>query len=125
MPVVSKLKTLRPLVGKLKPLVGRMPGDEKARDEHRRQHQPSKTWLKSAWWLKARQRVLVRDRYTCQRPGCGVLVAGKGEAHIDHIVPHNEDRALFFCDDAGLQALCVPCHVRLKQAEERREGLIR
>lgn len=122
---MAKVKMLGPLVPTIKPLVGRMPGDEKARDQHRRQHQPSKTWLKSAWWLRARQRVLIRDRYTCQWPGCGALVAGKGEAHIDHIEPHNEDRSLFFCDDAGLQTLCVPCHVSKKQAEERRAGLIR
>lgn len=122
---MPKLKTLRPMVGKMKPLVGRMPGDERARDAHRRHHQPSKAWLKTRWWQDARQRVLVRDGYRCQWQGCGALVTGKGEAHIDHIEPHNEDRSLFFCSDAGLQTLCVPCHVRLKQAEERREGLIR
>ena len=121
----SKLKSLRPLVGTIKPLVGRMPGDEKARDLYRRDNQPSKQWLKSKWWLAARARVLKRDLYRCQWPGCGVLVAGKGQAHIDHKLPHNEDRSLFFCSDDGLQTLCVNCHVSKKQAEERRQGLIR
>jgi 5-methylcytosine-specific restriction endonuclease McrA len=53
------------------------------------------------------------------------LVAGKGQAHIDHIEPHNEDRAKFYCDDRGLQTLCVNCHNSKKQAEERRQGLVR
>jgi 5-methylcytosine-specific restriction protein A len=120
-----KLTSLKPRLGSLKPRFGYAPGDEKGRDRYRRQSQPSKTWLKSAWWLKARQRILLRDRYTCQGKSCGRLVAGKGEAHIDHIVPHNESHAAFHCDDAGLQTLCVDCHVSKKQREERREGLIR
>lgn len=61
--------------------------------------------------------------YQCRK--CKALVAGKGEAQIDHITPHNEDRALFHCDDAGLQTLCQTCHSSVKQAEERRAGLIR
>jgi 5-methylcytosine-specific restriction endonuclease McrA len=103
--------------------MGYAPDDERARDKYRRETQPSKQWLKSAWWLRARQRVLIRDLYTCRL--CGRLVGEKGQAHIDHITPHNECREKFHCDDAGLQTLCVNCHASKKQREERRAGLIR
>jgi 5-methylcytosine-specific restriction endonuclease McrA len=116
-----KLKTLRPVVSTIKPLVGRDTG-EKARDKYRREHQLSKRWLKTSWWLEARQRVLLRDKYRCQWPGCGKLVAGKYEAHVDHIVPHNEERHRFFCPDDGLQVLCEQCHNQKKQNEEIRLG---
>ncbi|ARS70880.1 HNH endonuclease [Sinorhizobium meliloti] len=120
---MAKLKTIKPLVSSLKPLVGTMPGDEKSRARQEwRGDRPSRQWLKSAWWQRTRQRILVRDQYTCKR--CGLLVAGKGEAHVDHIEPHNEDRAKFFCTDEGLQTLCVICHTKHKQAEERRARLL-
>lgn len=120
----SKLKTIRPLVGTIKPLVGRMEKGEKAKPFHEwQQGRPSLKWLKSAWWQAARKRVLLRDLYRCQWPGCGAIVAGKGQAHIDHIDPHREDKAKFFCSDAGLQTLCVTCHVSKKQIEDRREML--
>ena len=120
---MAKLTSLKPAISFLPPRIGYAPGDEKARDKHRRETLQSKTWLKSAWWLKARQRILLRDRYQCCK--CKAIVAGKGEAHIDHIIPHNEDRSLFFCADDGLQTLCVPCHVKVKQAEERNAGMLR
>lgn len=113
---MAKLSNLKPRVSSIAPRLGYAPGDEKARDKHRRDAQHSKRWLKTGWWLKARQRILLRDRYTCQK--CGCLVSGKGEAQIDHVVPHREDRAKFYCEDAGLQTLCSPCHVKVKQAEE-------
>lgn len=121
---MAKLKTLRPLVGTIKPLVGRMPGDEKVREKQVwRQGLPSRHWLKTSWWQAARKRVLLRDLYRCQWPGCGALVVGKGKAHVDHKEPHNEDRAKFFCSDDGLQTLCVNCHASKKQSEERRNRL--
>lgn len=122
---MPKLKTLQPMVSTIKPLVGWSVGDTKARDQYRRENQPSKRWLKSGWWLAARKRILLRDLYTCQWPGCGKLVAGKGQAHIDHKEPHNEDRAKFFCHDAGLWTLCEHCHNSKKQREEREQGLRR
>jgi len=119
----SRLKTLKPMISTIKPLVGRMPGDEKARDQQRREQQPSKRWLKTSWWYAARRRVLARDLLRCQWPGCGKVVAGKYEAHIDHKDPHNEERDKFFCSDEGLQTLCEPCHNKKKQQEEIRLGL--
>jgi hypothetical protein len=46
-------------------------------------------------------------------------VGGKGEAHVDHAAPHNDDRERFFCADDGLQTLCATCHASAKQREER------
>ena len=59
----------------------------------------------SATWRRIREQVLIRDLYTCQALGCGKLVGGKGEAHVDHVDndPSNNDMA-------NLQTLCVPCH---------------
>ena len=38
----------------------------------------------------------------------------------DHVVPHRGDVNLFFLGE--LQSLCIPCHNRVKQNQERREG---
>jgi 5-methylcytosine-specific restriction endonuclease McrA len=121
---MSRLRTIKPLVSTIKPLIGRAPGDEEARAKQEwREDRPSRLWLKSGWWKRTRQRILARDMYTCKR--CGLLVTGKGEAHVDHIIPHNEEKARFFCDDAGLQTLCRLCHTGAKQSEERRARLQR
>jgi 5-methylcytosine-specific restriction enzyme A len=37
---------------------------------------------------------------------------------VDHIVPHKEDRALFW-DSDNWQSLCKPCHDSVKQREEK------
>lgn len=119
---MAKLKTLPPLVATLAPKLGYARSDPKATARYRRANQPSKAWYNTAWWKATRLRILVRDLFTCQK--CGVLVGGKGEAHVDHIEPHNEDREQFFCGDEGLQTLCAPCHASVKQREERRAGLV-
>jgi 5-methylcytosine-specific restriction protein A len=78
------------------------------------------TWrplYKTKRWQDTRDRILVRDLYTCRK--CKRFVAGKGEAHVDHIVKHNGDIALFWCGDEGLQTLCSTCHSSAKQSEER------
>jgi 5-methylcytosine-specific restriction enzyme A len=116
----AKLKAPAPRLATMAPRLGYAKDDQQATDRHRRNNSPSKAWYKTAWWQKARQRILLRDCYTCQHPGCGRVVGGKGEAHIDHIEPHNDDKALFHCSDDGLQVLCAECHSGKKQAEERR-----
>lgn len=112
-----KLKTLSPRIATMAPRLGYAKDDTTATSRYRHANSPSKAWYNTAWWKHARQRILARDLYTCQM--CGVLVAGKGEAHIDHIEPHRDDRNRFFCGDNGLQTLCANCHNMHKQAEER------
>ncbi|MCF5089612.1 hypothetical protein GIW57_05410 [Stenotrophomonas sp. PA-6-5C] len=36
-------------------------------------------------WRALRETILLRDLYRCQEHGCGVLCAGKGQAHVDHV----------------------------------------
>lgn len=112
-----RLPRLAPLVATLAPRIGYAKDDKAATSRYRRANSPSKTWYKSKWWLDTRLRILKRDLWTCQM--CGALVAGKGEAHVDHNVPHNDDRQKFFCPDVGLRTLCAHCHNSVKQREER------
>ena len=79
---------------------------------------------KTKRWQITRQRILKRDLYTCQMPGCGCGLT-KGRTHpraavVDHKTPHNGDPELFWCPDEGLQSTCLRCHNRTKQAIEKR-----
>lgn len=117
---MAKLTNLKPTLGSLPTRLGSSPLDERQRDRKRRQRQSSKQWLNSKWWRDTRQRILLRDMYTCQM--CGRLITGKGEATVDHIKPHRENKELFFCSDEGLQTLCTsPCHAKHKQQQEQGE----
>lgn len=49
-------------------------------------------------WRAIRERILIRDRYTCQRCGC----YGNEVDHKDGDAANN--------DDENLQTLCRPCH---------------
>jgi 5-methylcytosine-specific restriction endonuclease McrA len=115
----KKLPTIGTRLSGLHHRLGQSAQDERGRDAQRRSRQQSKQWLNTKWWRDTRQRILLRDAYTCRR--CQCLVAGKGEAFIDHIKPHRESGALFFCSDAGLQTLCATCHSKEKQREEQSE----
>ncbi len=65
-------------------------------------------------WQITRQRILKRDLYACQMPGCGCgLTTGRTHpraAVVDHQTPHHGDEELFWCPDDGLQSLCLRCH---------------
>jgi 5-methylcytosine-specific restriction protein A len=64
-------------------------------------------------WRALRETILVRDLYRCQEQGCGVLCAGKGQAHVDHIDgdPNNNE-------PVNLRTLCVCCHSRKTARED-------
>ena len=76
---------------------------EKARKNN---HQSEFTKLYNWDWRK------FRDRYVKEHPLCihclakGILTPTQ---EIDHIVPHQGDKDLFWKED-NLQALCKPCH---------------
>jgi 5-methylcytosine-specific restriction enzyme A len=67
-------------------------------------------------WLAKRQRILVRDAYTCAV--CGLVVSGR-RAHVDHIVPLEQAGT---DEDDNLQVLCDQCHGRKTRGEQRRRG---
>ena len=75
-------------------------------------------------WRMTRERILLRDLFVCQMPGCGCgLTTGRAHARaavVDHLTPHHGDPDLFWCPDEGLQSICKKCHDRAKQAIEKR-----
>lgn len=64
-------------------------------------------------WEQARADYLTAHP-TCVRCGAPAKV-------VDHIKPHRGDLKLFW-SRSNWQPLCVPCHSRTKQSEERRNG---
>jgi hypothetical protein len=115
---MAKLKTLKPLVSKLPPRIGR-PQAEKIRLREREQTVDWRKWYSTERWQRLRQQVLVRDLYTCQQTG--VLLAGKHPAPnspvVDHVKPHRGDPDLFWSID-NLQAVSKAYHDSIKQAIE-------
>lgn len=63
---------------------------------------------------KIRQRIGLRDLFTCQM--CGRVTA---DGEVDHVVPLAIGGSN---DSANLQYLCVPCH-RLKSEREEKERM--
>ena len=54
-------------------------------------------------WRRARARYL-RDHPLC-------AICGETATHVDHVVAHRGDPALFW-DESNWQALCASCHAR-------------
>jgi 5-methylcytosine-specific restriction protein A len=74
------------------------------------------THYRTADWAVRRQRILVRDAYTCCV--CRTVVVGR-DAHVDHIIPLED----FGTDnDANLQTLCVSCHGAKTRREQQQRG---
>ncbi len=73
-------------------------------------------------WKATRERILLRDNYTCQQCGCGLTV---GRTHpraavVHHKIPHHGAPVLFWCDDDELEAVCKRDHDGELQGEEAR-----
>jgi Restriction endonuclease len=118
---MGRLTTLKPRLSTLPPRLGRVAGDEQARHRERDANLEYRKWYKTARWQKLRMKVLIRDRFTCQMVGCGRVDGNTSRLVADHKKPHRGDERLFW-DEQNLQCLCKPCHDRLKQREERRQG---
>ena len=58
-----------------------------------------------------------RKAYLAAHPVC--VRCGEPSRIVDHITPHKGDLKLFW-RRSNWQPLCVPCHSRTKQREERR-----
>lgn len=117
---MPKIKMIKPLVGTLKPLIGRSPGDEKARYHERDENQPWRAWYYSRRWKELRKAVWVRDAYTCRKTG--TLCIGRypaGDSPVaDHIIPHRGDPDLFW-DINNVQTVSKEYHDSEKQGQER------
>ena len=63
---MAKIKTIKPLIKTMKPLLGPTPGSQRSRDEHRVKQEPWRRWYRIARWQKLRMKIFVRDLFTCQ-----------------------------------------------------------
>ena len=73
-------------------------------------------------WKATRERILLRDKYTCKSCGCG-LTGGRTHpraAVVHHLIPHHGEAELFWCGDDGLEASCKRCHDSALQRSEAR-----
>lgn len=90
------------------------------RFEQRQVLEPWRRWYKLSRWASEphglRWQILLRDNFTCQM--CGLLETDTSQLVADHKVPHRGDEAMFW-DEGNIWCLCVQCHSRVKQAEER------
>lgn len=84
-----------------------------AKGQHASKWGKDRQWhRKPLGWAKTRERIAVRDMYTCQR--CG-LIAGKG--HCSHIVPQAQGGS---DEDSNLRWLCEGCNMLEARAESMR-----
>lgn len=117
---MARLTSLKPRITALAPRIGYVPGDEK---ERLRQRDATVAWralYKTARWQRLRQRILLRDNYTCKQTG--VLCIGKYPAAnspvVDHRLPHRGVESLFW-DENNLQTVSKAYHDSEKQKQER------
>lgn len=86
---------------------------------HSDAQEPWRPWYKTARWEAVRQRVFLRDGYTCQC-GCGTLIVEPRERVADHIDPDAKRSEATFFDPDQVQTLWKPHHDGWKQRLERR-----
>ena len=67
-------------------------------------------------WRLLREKILLRDRYTCQH--CGLVSMQKGVMECDHIVNEAQGGT---DDPSNLQILCKDCH-KVKSSNEAQAG---
>lgn len=111
-----KIKTLKPMVATIKPLIGYSTGNEQERDHLRYRTQHWRRWYNSVEWRRLRWSVFTRDLFTCQK--CGTVEPDTSKLVGDHKIQHFGDRDLFF-DRENVWTLCKPCHDSVKQREEK------
>ena len=76
--------------------------------------------FQTARWQATRERILLRDRYTCQQCRCG-LTGGRTHpraAVVHHLKPHHGEAELFWCADDDLESVCKRDHDNALQREE-------
>ena len=79
--------------------------------ETRRGSPPATERIRGRKLMRIRDRILLRDEYTCQ--DCGRVTT---ELEVDHIVPLHLGGAE---SDENRLSRCVACHARKTEAEEK------
>jgi len=115
---MGRLKTPPSRLGSLPPALGYVDTQARSANANRSTFSPWRKWYATARWRALRMAVFVRDRFTCQWPGCGHIEANTSKLVADHRKPHRGDEALFW-DEENLTTLCKPCHDKHKQRAER------
>lgn len=115
---MGRLKVLPSPLTTLKPALGGLTMPSRSADAQRALRSPWRKWYSTARWRALRIRILIRDRFTCQWPGCGMMTGDTSKLVADHREPHRGDETLFWAE-RNLQTLCKPCHDRHKQRVER------
>lgn len=94
---------------------GDRPGNRRKYDEARRILEPWRKWYKLPTWYRIRRNQLKAEPHCrmCKAEGRGLVVA----TVCDHVEPHRGIWAAFF--GGPFQSLCVKCHDRHKQRDER------
>ena len=114
---MAKLRMASPQLRTLGPAV-RMAKASAAGGSWQRENAEDRAFLKTAEWQRMRWQVLRRDAFTCQWPGCGVVLAHDTKRLVaDHIVPVRVAPERKW-DMANLQCLCDICHSGPTQAAE-------
>lgn len=116
-----KLTQLRPLIGRLPPMFGPAPGDEKERNRYRADGEPWRAWYRTAQWKRLRLRVFIRDHFTCRE--CGRIEGNTAKLAAHHTRPHKGDPALFWDEHNNIVCVCSTCHDGPIKARERSAGL--
>lgn len=113
---MSRLKMVKPQVNGLRPAVS-MLQRQQAGGSWQRDNADERAFYKTARWQRLRMRVLERDLFTCQWPGCGRIEADTSKLVADHEVPVRIDPSRKW-DETNLRCLCSACHNGPRQAEE-------
>lgn len=88
------------------------------RDQARAVSEPWRAWYHTKRWSRLRWSVLVRDRFTCQHKGCGLIISKTSDLVAHHKVRHRGNPVLFW-DDANVECVCRACHDGPIKAAER------
>jgi 5-methylcytosine-specific restriction enzyme A len=115
--MMIKLTQLRPQMGRLLPMLGPAPGDEKERNRYRADREPWRAWYQTARWKRLRIEVFTRDLFTCRE--CGRVEVNTAKLVAHHKQPHKGEECLFW-DGSNVETVCIPCHDGPIKARERR-----
>lgn len=92
--------------------------DTKTLDRKRRLFNPLRKLYSTKRWKVLRLDIFLRDIFTCQMDGCGLIEGNTSWLVCDHIKKPEGNERLFW-DEDNLQTLCKSCHDTIKQSQEK------